>query len=229
MVWTGGGGNRLAVSLATLFDQLAERWPGEEWQRSPQSGTIGDPTHFAEGSASDHNPWLNHTVRALDVAQDTDGSQNGVPVHDAPPGELLEQMFNGMYAARDPRVFPDGYFIRNRRITDPSRPGQMQAYFGDDPHVLHNHISVSTDPTGYDSADPWPLPGTSPRPVGDEDDMFLVTDTDAGPELTLLIAGGDVFLLGPGQLAAYRELGVSEKHISPSGYAALRARGRNLS
>lgn len=148
MVWTGDGNNRFATSLMTLLKELEATFPDMAWQTNSQTGTIGNPDHQSQGSASDHNPWLNKTVRALDVAS-PDEVSNG------PDCESLFNLVNQMYAAQDPRVFPDGYAIYKRRITDWDRPGQFHDYDGDDPHVRHLHISVSTDPAGYDSTKKW--------------------------------------------------------------------------
>jgi len=147
MVWMGDGQYRMAAALITLFNELRQQYPSDAWQASPQTGTIGDAAHFAEGSASDHNPWENNTVRALDIAANVAGG---------PPGEGLFQMVNRMYAARDPRVYPNGYAIYNGRITDWENPGGYHAQQGD-PHLYHVHISVSQNPAGYNSTAPWPL------------------------------------------------------------------------
>jgi hypothetical protein len=152
-MWMGDGQYKLAPALITLIGQLEKAYPATAWQTSPQTGTIGDAAHRAEGSASDHNPWLKNTVRALDVAAGTPGG---------PGAEALFAMVNRMYGARDLRVFPDGYAIFNRRITDWGHPGQYWAQQGD-PHLFHVHISVSTE--GYESTDPWPLSGESTATV----------------------------------------------------------------
>lgn len=152
-MWEGDGQYRLAPSLITLIAQLIGAYPDPGWQTSPQTGTIGDAAHRAEGSASDHNPWLANTVRAVDIASLPKG----------PDCEALFQMVNRMYAARDSRVYPTGYAIFKGRITDWDNPGGFHAQQGD-PHDLHVHISVSRDPAGYNSTAPWPI--SSP-----EDDM----------------------------------------------------------
>ena len=171
MVWTGGGGYRLAPALLTLLRQLEQAYPGTGWLNSPQTGTIGDAAHFSEGSASDHNPWLDNTVRALDVAANVSGVPGIVTVTDAPDCEALFAMVNQMYAARDPRVYPNGYAIYNRRITSWDNPGGFHAQQGD-PHLYHLHISVSQNPEGYNSTAPWPLPD-SPDSTSGGDDMPL--------------------------------------------------------
>lgn len=160
-MWMGGGGYSLAQSLAVLIHQLETAYPSQAWQNSPDTGTIGDAAHQAQGRDSDHNPWLNNTVRALDVA-------NSDPA--GPDCEALFAMVNRMYAARDPRVYPNGYAIYRGRITDWDNPGSFHAQQGD-PHNNHVHISVSQNPAGYNSPAPWPLTG-SPQ----EDDMSAAAE-----------------------------------------------------
>lgn len=158
VVWTGDGTNRLAPALLTLYYQLRGEYPGAGWQNSPETGTIGDAKHFAEGSASDHNPWLDHTVRAIDIASNVSGVAGIVTVTDAPDCEALFRMVNHMYADHDPRIWPNGYGIYNRRITDWNNPGGYHAQTGD-PHLYHLHISVSQNAAGFNSTELWPLPG----------------------------------------------------------------------
>lgn len=178
MVWTGGGGYRFAPALLTLLRQLEQAYPGTGWLNSPQTGTIGDVKHQAKDSGSDHNPWLDNTVRALDVAADVSGVSGIVTVTDAPDCEALFGMVNQMYAAKDPRVWPNGYAIYKGRITDWNNPGGFHQQHGD-PHLYHLHISVSQNPAGYNSTAPWPLPGESGGSGGDVpigEDMPLTED-----------------------------------------------------
>ncbi len=172
MVWTGGGGYRFAPALMTLLQQLERAYPGTGWLNSPQTGTIGDVAHQAENSGSDHNPWLNKTVRALDVAANVSGVPGIVTVTDAPDCEALFGMANQMYAAKDARIWPNGYAIYKGRITDWNNPGGFKRHTGD-PHLYHLHISVSQNPDGYNSTDPWPLPGDSAGIVPMGEDMPL--------------------------------------------------------
>lgn len=164
MVWLGSSQYRLAAALGQLWNQLVRAYPGQQWQGSPQTGTIGDVRHEAEDSSSDHNPWLAGTVRALDIAADVTGVPGIQPVSDAPDCEALFGMVNAMFARMDSRIWPDGYGIYRGRITDPTRPGRWKEFDGD-PHLYHLHISVSTAPAGYNSTAPWPLPRTAPKPA----------------------------------------------------------------
>ncbi|MDQ1736540.1 MAG: hypothetical protein QOH56_2791 [Pseudonocardiales bacterium] len=148
-MWLGDSNYALAGSIKTLIKQLQQAYPSTEWQTNGGTGTLGDAVHRAEGSASDHNPWLNNTVRALDVAANIPG---------CPDGEALFAMVNRMYAAHDPRVFPYGYAIYKGRITDWDNPGGFHAQQGD-PHDTHVHLSVGQ--TGYNATNPWPLGATT--------------------------------------------------------------------
>jgi hypothetical protein len=193
MVWTGNDQFRLAPALLTLLQQLQAAFPGQGWLNSPQTGTIGDVVHQAKNSSSDHNPWLNNTVRALDVAANVSGVQGIVTVTDAPDCEALFAMVNRMFAAQDSRVWPDGYAIYLKRITDPKNPGSFKVQTGD-PHLFHVHISVSQNPAGYNSTASWPLtpsrispqadgvtPSLPTAPESEEDQMFhVIRNTQSG-------------------------------------------------
>jgi hypothetical protein len=184
MVWTGNAQYRFSPALLTLLQQLTAAYPGRGWVTSPQTGTIGDTKHQAKNSSSDHNPWLNNMVRALDVAANVSGVQGIVTVTDAPDCEALFAMVNRMYAARDPRVWPDGYGIYLRRITDSARPGSFRTHTGD-PHLYHLHVSVSRSAAGYNSTASWPIPRPTPG-IADalssrEDLMFhVIRNTESG-------------------------------------------------
>lgn len=191
MVWTGDSRDRLAGSLLALWGQLTAAYPDRAWQDSPLTGTIGDAAHRAEAAASDHNPWLNSTVRALDVAAGVDGG---------PDCEALFEMCTSMYGARDPRVYPYGYAIFRGRITDWDHPGGVHPQQGD-PHNTHLHISVGR--TGYDDSRPWPLP------IPKEDDLVSALNDDEQRRLlakvdTLYSAVIDALLPAVARLDAQR-------------------------
>jgi len=235
MVWTGSDQYRLAPALLTLLHQLEARYPGQQWVNSPQTGTIGDAAHFAEGSASDHTPWLDNTVRALDVAADTDAA-GLVPVHDAPDCEALFAMVNRMYADHDPRVWPNGYAIYLYRITDWDNPGGFHPQQGD-PHLYHLHISVSQNPAGFNSTAPWPLPGgestqsghavpiKKPAPL-EEPDM-LVIYPKGKPDLPALLTGnGAQHIQDASTIAQLTAAGVKAAVFSQRDYNSMIKAGR---
>jgi hypothetical protein len=178
-MWTGDGEFRFAPTLLTLFHQLRQAYPGTGWQNSPQTGSLGDAAHRAEGSASDHNPWLNNTVRALDIAANVSGVPGIVTVTDAPDCEALFHMVNQLYGARDLRVWPTGYAMYRSRITDWNSPGAYRATTADeDPHPYHLHISASQNPAGYESTSLWPL-------IGEAASSGTATPVQEGPFMTL--------------------------------------------
>lgn len=213
MVWLGNEQYRLAPSLRTLWNQLVAANPGQQWQTSPQTGTIGDAKHQAKNRASDHNPWLDNTVRALDIAANVTGVPGIRDVADGPSCEALFAMVNQMYAARDPRIWPDGYGIYLHRITDPARPGRSKPTTPQqDPHLYHLHISVSTNPAGFNSTAPWPIPQparppapaptpTQPDHQPAEDGMYEVLRNEVTGAVRAGSPGGWVALDTPDDIA----------------------------
>lgn len=107
-------------------------------------GTIGDAAHATR--TSDHNPWVVKNgigiVRARDI--DKDGTDIATIFED----------LRKKGQQRDSRLWPNGYLIYNRRITNPDFGGWHE-YTGSNPHTAHGHISFSTDPVGFDRTDPW--------------------------------------------------------------------------
>lgn len=142
---TSGDGWRLAGSLIQLGHEVAAL--DSEFTCL---GTIGDASHAAQGTASDHNPWVKDAhgvgvVRAIDIG--------------GPDAKLkaLRQIIWGRYAASDPRIFPAGYAkgCSDNLINNEGLP------FGtheDDGDAGHLHISVGL--TGYDSTASWNLGAT---------------------------------------------------------------------
>lgn len=150
-------GSHLAGALVSLKDATNAHWP----QRDHASdGYVGDLRHVAEGSRSDHNPWLNHTVRAGDF--DKDGIN----------ADWFAEELRKLGAAGDPRLAGGGYVIWNGRITFPDFSG-WGPYTGADDHSGHVHVSLSRNPAGYeDGRTPWaflgapePQPAHPPRPA----------------------------------------------------------------
>ena len=101
-VWRISMADRIAKSLGKLRTQANARWPG---RNKASDGWIGDPAHFARGSASDHNPHVQDgstgVVTAVDLTHD--------PNSGCDAGVLAEVLI----ASRDPRI---KYIIWNRRI-----------------------------------------------------------------------------------------------------------------
>jgi hypothetical protein len=131
--------SHLAGSLETLRDGINVHWPHRD---HASDGTIGNAAHLATGSGSDHNAWLNSTVRALDI--DVDGID----------AAWLAEQLRLLGAAGDHRLTGGGYVIYNRLITS-SDFRRWMPYTGDDPHTAHLHVSVSRNPVGYEDRGPW--------------------------------------------------------------------------
>lgn len=152
----------LAGSLQALLNAVNAHWPGRD-KRS--DGGIGDPRHQAEGSASDHNPWLNNTVRAYDFTV----TQLGAGIHGI-DGPWFAEQLRLMGQAGDPRLVGGGYVIFNRQITAPDF-SHWTPYTAGDPHTTHVHVSVSRNQAGYEYSGPWaflaaaPLPAQPPHPA----------------------------------------------------------------
>ncbi len=126
-----GDGWRLAGSLVRLAEEIKSALP---WATC--LGTIGDQTHVAEGSSSDHNPFVKdpHSglgiVRAIDI---------GGP--DAKLKELRRHLWD-LYAARDDRVFRYGYMkgCSDNQINNWGLPFGTHTDTGDAGHL---HVSVT--------------------------------------------------------------------------------------
>jgi hypothetical protein len=136
---------RVAKSLLKLRDEIDAAYPH---RTKASDGTIGDAAHQAQGSASDHNPWVHDSagvgvVRALDVTHD--------PAHGCDTYAIAERMRQ----AKDHRLTNGGYIISNHRITGPNHDWQWVAYGGSDPHTNHMHVSVSKTQSLYDDTGTW--------------------------------------------------------------------------
>lgn len=142
---------RLAKAIEDLRSEVNARWPNRD---KTSDGTIGDAAHA--GRHSDHNPWLNNTVRAVDF--DVDGID----------AAWLAEHIRKLGAAGDKRLRKGGYVIFNRRITKTDWSG-WSVYNGSNPHTKHVHISVSTD--GYDLRGSWGIVGGGS--TGKDDDVNL--------------------------------------------------------
>lgn len=138
---------RVAHALDQLLDELDDAHPG----RSKESdGSIGDAAHASR--TSDHNPWLRvagvGVVRARDFTDD--------PTAGLVATQLAEQLRQLGLTGRHPALGPGAYVISARRITGGSHGWhQWRTYTGPNPHTEHVHVSVTTNPAGFDSRQPW--------------------------------------------------------------------------
>lgn len=141
--------SRLADCLVTLRNQINDHWPKRD---HGSDGTIGDAAHLAEGTGSDHCPWLDNTVRAIDV--DVDGIN----------AAWLAESLRKTGAAGDHRLTGGGYVIYNHKITT-SDFSAWADYHGGDPHTSHVHVSVTRNPKGFEDASPWAFLDHTPAPI----------------------------------------------------------------
>ena len=130
---------RNADSIVTLRDEIDEAAPG---RNKASDGMIGDAAHASRDS--DHNPWLNDTVRAIDVTHDP---ARGVDA------DVIAREVAAMLG-KHPALGSGAYVIRNSRIISTDRLGEgWRPYGGSNPHDKHGHVSVGL--TNYNSTAPW--------------------------------------------------------------------------
>lgn len=138
---------RDARSIDVLKTEIDTAYPGRS---TASDGTIGDAAHASR--ESDHNPWVVFggvgIVRARDVTHDPD---NGCDCD-----VLAERVAALIALGAHPALRHGAYVIRNRRIFSFDRRDEgWRTYTGSNPHEKHMHVSVSLDPTGFDSTAPW--------------------------------------------------------------------------
>lgn len=118
-------------------------WPDRD---KTSDGSIGDTSHQARGSKSDHNPNSRGAVTAIDIDRELvkDGSVT------------VATLVAKLQASKDPRI---KYIIWNAQITVPGDITKWKPYHGANAHKHHAHISVSSNPALYDDASEWNLDG----------------------------------------------------------------------
>lgn len=163
---------RLAHSLLQGMSELNSLFPHRA--QGAQEGTVGDTTHRAEGSGSDHNPNSAGVVRAWDI--DVTGHDFDANILANYLAGLMQRNFK-MFGSR-------GYVIYNRRITSWSPWAAWTYYNGSDPHDRHIHLSVGSLPAEYDFTGTWNLASafqvSTPTPVKD---WFTMASPDDLAEL----------------------------------------------
>jgi hypothetical protein len=148
----------LAGSLVSLKRAVDSHWPKRD-KRS--DGGIGDEAHQKRGSASDHNPWLNNTVRAYDY--DADGIDAKWLAESL---RLAGLRGDRRLAGASGDVSDNGYVIHAGLITSPDF-SRWVAYSGPNPHTTIVHVSVTRLAAGYEDGSPWPfIEGVAPIPPG---------------------------------------------------------------
>lgn len=138
---------RLAESLVKLRNQINSVAPK---RNKASDGTIGDASHSAEGSGSQHNPNAQGVVCAFDITNDPANGMN------------VQSLADNIAASKDSRV---RYMIFNGQIMVPTDGGWVWKSFGGDPHRSHLHISVWND---YDNSADWN--------IGKKEDKKMVED-----------------------------------------------------
>ncbi len=138
---------RVARSLDVLLEEVNASAP----RRSKASdGSIGDAAHATR--TSDHNPWVifagQGIVRARDFTHDPAG---GLDCNDLAAALAALIAIGGHPACRS-----GAYVIwRGRIFSFDRRHEGWRPYDGSNPHDHHLHLSVATDPAGFDSTRPW--------------------------------------------------------------------------
>lgn len=133
--------SRNALAITTLIRQINGYAPHRS---RTLDGTIGDKAHQALGSKSDHNPWFNNIVTAVDFTDDPSGGLN------------CTELANALIKSKDRRV---KYIIDNARIINLTPGhwayGEWREYKGLNSHSKHLHLSIL--PNMCDVAGDWNL------------------------------------------------------------------------
>ncbi|XVS66078.1 peptidoglycan-binding domain-containing protein [Actinosynnema sp. CA-299493] len=148
----------LAPALVTLRAQFDQKFPGRS---KASDGWIGDAAHRAQGSASDHNPWVvidgQAYVTALDI---TNHPEIGLDLN-----RFTDQL---QVACRDQGENRLKYAIHRALIMDTRPQFSPYQWTPSSGHWVHAHFSVHSDRRLLDPR-PWNIPmltGTSaPAPA----------------------------------------------------------------
>lgn len=158
---------RVARALDVLRDEINAAAP----RRSTVSdGSIGDAAHATRDS--DHNPWVvkggQGIVRARDFTHD--------PASGLDCNELAHCLAALLAIGTHPACRSGAYVIWNERIFSFDRRHEGWRWYGNwstgkNPHDKHLHLSVTTDPVGFDSTHPWGVRAAleDAMPLSDED------------------------------------------------------------
>jgi hypothetical protein len=138
---------RVARSLDVLLDEINAAAP---LRSKISDGSIGDAAHATR--SSDHNPWVRFggygIVRARDFTHD--------PARGLDCNKLAEALAALVAVGGHPACRSGAYIIwRSRIFSFDRRQEGWRPYSGSNPHDKHLHLSVATDPIGFDSSLPW--------------------------------------------------------------------------
>ena len=139
---------RMAKALEILRSQVNVLAPQ---RKIVSDGGIGDTAHQANGSASDHNPWVRDGSTGVVTARDF--------THDPKGGCDAGKLAASLQAGKDPRL---KYVIWDSRIMSSTKQGTTPAwawrpYTGKNKHDKHVHISVKTSKPQYDGTALWSI------------------------------------------------------------------------
>lgn len=132
---------RNCYASTALVNEINALYPNRD---KSSDGTIGDDAH--ESRTSDHN--LTVKVGDLWVVRARDVDVDGVD-HNA-----LTAYLKALGAAKDPRLYPNGYVISDGRITN-NDFSKWNTYYGPNQHDHHFHVSFTTVESGFDSTAGW--------------------------------------------------------------------------
>jgi hypothetical protein len=169
---------RVARSLDVLLEELNATAP----RRSKVSdGSIGDAAHATRDS--DHNPFIifggQGIVRARDFTHDPAGGLDC--------SELARALSSLIALGGHPACRSGAYVIwRGRIFSFDRRHEGWRPYTGSNAHDHHLHLSVATDPAGFDSTRPWLI--TQEDDVTPEDIKQIAAETAARTVKQLLDA-----------------------------------------
>jgi hypothetical protein len=148
------GSWRLARSLEVLRNEANLANPKRD---RTSDGTIGNASHAANWTGSDHNPFV--VVSGIGVVRAIDLDVDGLDLAAA-----FERARVATRAGRLPQLAGGGYLILNRRITAPDFSG-WRIYTGSNPHTGHGHGSVSRFAAGFDTRAGWGIFTAEAKPV----------------------------------------------------------------
>jgi hypothetical protein len=152
---------RVARSLDVLLEEINASAP---LRSKVSDGSIGDAAHATR--TSDHNPWVIYggqgIVRARDFTHD--------PARGLDCNELAQALAALVAVGGHPACRSGAYVIwRSRIFSFDRRHEGWRVYSGSNPHDKHLHISVATDPAGFDSTRPWLITQEDDMPLSNED------------------------------------------------------------
>lgn len=149
---------RVARSLDVLLNEVNAAAPK---RNKASDGSIGDAAHATRDS--DHNPWFLlggvGIVRARDLTHDPAGGLDC----DILAAKLAALLVVGAH----PALRAGAYIIWEGRILSFNRRSEgWRRYTGSNQHTKHLHLSVTTDPHGFDSTQPWGVMVQTPTSAG---------------------------------------------------------------